>query len=419
MIDTFSKLTSLLGRSFLLAGLLPAAVLFAGIDLHGGTLRLDTVNFWSRGAFPDAAVLLLAWSAVGLVLFALRPLIVWLVQDVPGPWMSQFRRVLINRQIARRSQLLRQKLELELDFTALQWFKHDYSPPKYQRRRMFSGAPADVLGSSRRAREALVNWADRPVIDIPREKEFSVFVSGLVDLHCAASSFSVGADILHEVELWKNQTKGPDARNVLEAISGEIHRRWAITVARYRAFPEGDWIRPTVFGNRLAALDDYAERRYGIDTATIWSRLYWVLPRAERAEISDGKLATEVCLNLCLVFTVLITVIGIDVALELKSPTSILHQWKWLAREAAYIVGLLALVAGGYRAAILAADALVDRMVGLVDIHRLAVLATQGYVPATIAEEKEMCKELQGFFAQANERNPDRTLGFHKKPKSD
>jgi hypothetical protein len=48
---------------------------------------------------------------------------------------------------------------------------------------------------------------------------------------------------------------------------------------------------------------DYAERRYGITTDTIWDRIWWVLPAAAaKQEISDARLAVEVATNLCAVF---------------------------------------------------------------------------------------------------------------------
>jgi hypothetical protein len=70
-----------------------------------------------------------------------------------------------------------------------------------------------------------------------------------------------------------------------------------------------------VFGNHLAYLDDYAERRYGITTDTILDRQWWVLPPRVKDEVSDARLAVEVAINLSAALLIAAAAIaGVEIA---------------------------------------------------------------------------------------------------------
>ena len=72
-----------------------------------------------------------------------------------------------------------------------------------------------------------------------------------------------------------------------------------------------------------------------------------------------------------------------------------------------------------YQGAIYAFSTLAEKMVRLVDLHRLQLISALGYKsPATVKEELDILKELNEFFTQSNNsRDPTRPLVKLEKPK--
>ena len=114
---------------------------------------------------------------------------------------------------------------------------------------------------------------------------------------------------------WVAETSSHAAAAFLKNLTQDIRRDWDQAYARNNEYARDIWIYPTVIGNHLAALDDYAQRRYGITTDTIWERLWWALPTRVKEEVSDARLAIEVAINLEAAFLIAaVTIAGTAIA---------------------------------------------------------------------------------------------------------
>lgn len=83
-------------------------------------------------------------------------------------------------------------------------------------------------------------------------------------------------------------------------------------VLRCQHYPSKQWIGPTGLANILAALEDYAADRYGIDTELLWSRLEMVIPKDQREQLASYQRTLSALLHMTLAFVVLAVFAGIQ-----------------------------------------------------------------------------------------------------------
>jgi hypothetical protein len=193
--------------------------------------------------------------------------------------------------------------------------------------------------------------------------------------------------------------------DVLKRVRGELLREQLLFAASNSDLPEHEeWLAPTRLGNQVAALDDYAKRRYGIATGVLWARIWGLLSDKERRDVSEHQLALESLANLTASFGVLATMIGAfglqrkATAVLAGAPSSI--GW----RTPLYCFAATFLCFSSYRAALFAFGALAERVKCLVDLNRRRVIDAFGLKPpVTIKAELDLLTHLDRFFSPSGD----------------
>ena len=201
---------------------------------------------------------------------------------------------------------------------------------------------------------------------------------------------------------WRTLYDSRASKEVIDRIRADVFRRLVETTARAQEQPETEeQLAPTLLGNRVAALDDYAESRYGIATSALWTRLWGVLGQAERQEIANAQLRVEMLANMTVAFAfVALLSAGTSIYRAVRvNSTALVIDW-WTVLFAAVCV---ALTMASYRTAVYAFGGVADGITRLVDLHRVRVLTTFGLEsPATFADERAMFGELRTLFANGD-----------------
>ena len=134
----------------------------------------------------------------------------------------------------------------------------------------------------------------------------------------------------------------------------------------------------------LAALDDYAERRFGMPTAALWTRLWGVLSDKARTEVAEARHAVDALVN---VLAALVGVMVWIVAAELHEALGALGP----ATLAFDLRPLLLLIAAALLARLVYASVLValgglrETMIRWIDLERFRLLRELGW-PAVAYE---------------------------------
>jgi hypothetical protein len=415
------KITASLGKSYVFAGLLPAAVLLAIVDCY----RNGFAQLWNRlpatsDDLKNITAIGIEWLIIGFILFAVRSWIFSQLQTIPR---GRFGLLLLRRTLRRRDEAYANADTLQWKYTVAQWrtaqFAHDAAiflpsiikPP----------ALAAVMRKSFLARARLENMVERNKV-YPGWRDCKTVLDGLSELFAFVADKprfqQYRAQIVAELGLWRALATDERHETVLSKLADYVQRESAIAFEKSQQYAEGPWVYPTAIGNRLAALDDYAEARYGMATGTMWDRLWWVLPDRGRQEIADARLNVETLLNLGAVL--LLSALGIAIAVI----AALSHRLTGCPPDVSVgriLLGLVALILaiGCYRGAIFATDALATKMMTLIDTNRLQLLAGLGFVPKTVTEEFGLLSELNAFFVQAIARQPDRAIKIPKSGDSD
>lgn len=154
-----------------------------------------------------------------------------------------------------------------------------------------------------------------------------------------------------------------------------------------RRFPPADHLRPTRFGNALAAMEERAGRRYGWDAVVAWPRLYPVLTDRTRAIVDERRDALDTAAR----FTVTGSLTAVvSVALLARS------GW-WLT------LALLPLAVAilAYGAAVSAAMAYGEAVDTAFDLCRFDLLkALHLPLPATMEAERKVAAALCDLWRQ-------------------
>lgn len=410
-----SRVSAALGKAYLFAGLLPAGVLLLGIFWYSQALdqlpKLVT-GLGEQASSPAATILLwlLGWMVLGLVLFAIRGPTLALFQTVPSTAIGRY---FLNRKVHRREKVDRKRQELEWQYTVARWHENNFAPSYAQYRPGWIKMPSEqeALTSSRRARAVIQDHAAR--FRLPAalgERKGNQVLRGLTAVYLWADR-TTASETQHEIAEWIALRNRVGVLSIFTLLTERTERRWRAVQKRHEHFPTSLWVLPTDLGNRMAALDDYALKRYGMDTGALWGRIWWVLPKDVRSEVGDSKLAVDTLLSLMLTFALLAFVPLPDAGRWLVNAfMSSRYDLTGVLRPAASFAACLVLAFLAYRAAIIAIDAMSREVATLIDLYRLHLLAALGYRPATIAAELALFEKLQGFFIDAGKRDPEQAL---------
>jgi hypothetical protein len=420
----FGQIKGVFGKSYLLAGLIPAAILIIGLNLYrhgvaGVQSAVDTLlGPFDKLAFAgvqNAAFLL----TTGLAFFALRPLVIETFQSMPWSILSPLRYWMLARQVQRCRKAQRLREAALYDLTVLSWHKRDNVPETYVPRWLKVDSQELVIRKSHQARSALRDIAR---VSNNRSAASRRAMGRIMDGYRAFYSLlaqrkSTNGDIAslaNELDKWRQLVKTESSSDVLGVLEQQTTDHWLRARRKCALFPNYEtWIEPTSFGNRLAALDDYAEKRYHIDTTTIWRRIWGILPAQDREEISDAKLSIEVMLNICVAFGLLGAAAAVFLTIE---------AWKIILKDGfthfavnwhaiRVIIGSEIFAYVMYKLSVQMASALTENIVRAVDLYRLRVVVALGYpCPTQVKEELQLFQELQVFFTQGEPRNPNRSL---------
>jgi len=391
-----------ISRAYLIAGFVPALAVALGWQLHeakgvAGLQRdIESLLLLKTAQLPAATLArVVGIAALGALFYGGRGLILRLLQE--GPPVAFVRKNLIERQVRRWWERRQQQSRSERDLAFLDYLVNsDFTYVNWPAG--FRATPAEATASSRCAR-AYVNklatfasrgeWSDGPL-------NAELVVAGLRGFYSMAL-----ADRVHEQIAWRQLYASAEGAMVIDRISAEVFRRMVEATASAQEQPEQEkQLAPTLLGNRVAALDDYAASRYNIATSTLWTRLWGVLGQAERQEIANAQLRVEVLANMTVAFAAtgaIATAASVYRAVRVAGAAIVIDWW-----TVAFTAVCLALTAGSYRTAVYAFGGVADGIIRLIDLHRVRVLMTFGLAqPATFADERAMFKELAEFFGNA------------------
>lgn len=427
LASIFSKVTASLGKTFAYAGLLPAAILLVVISLHA----TSTGTFWAVGhalltddaAWKSVAWLGAIWLVCAFLFHAVRAPVFSLFQVIPG---SALGRWLVFRRASRREQLKRQQEEIIWGKTALAWLQKlgldrarigDF--PYW----ILRPGPEQSLMESKLGRETLLK-VDRTAGDALNlsVRQSDAIAAGIFRLYLLAK-FRHPADIERaidaEIAEWRRVYDSARAKSVVSLVEQDVHRKFVRAFLACERFGEGAFIYPTELGNQISALDDYAEERYGIDTATMWNRLWWILPKDAKEEVSDARLALEALLNLTIALMLAalavaarqVSACGLKVAFDGSSCDA--------SRTLVFVAALCVLAVLVYKGVNFAMEVLAIKTTTLIDMYRLPMLQQLGFSPGKIGDEMKLHAELKGFFTQSSALDASRPIGPPKKKPSD
>jgi hypothetical protein len=418
--------TGSLGKSFTVVGLLPALVLLLGIaTIFKGPGEVPVaLGLLEKGIdVARTAWFILALFAAGIVFFALRGYLVYFQEELPGGLFNGVRNWLVRHAIAGRSGQEGELEKLECAYTALTFFAEAQTVVGYIPPAITDPELETVREAWKKAYSTLDRIADaypNGPSSVSAEKADEI-ERGILLLYVFGSRHPDEPFVLEALASWRAfiGKKNASATACLTLVKDDCQRRIAVIVLRLYELPIPRWTKPTDFGNCASALADYADKRYGIDTAVLWDRLWWVLPDGDRKEIAESRVMIETltALSSCFWFlfgistTVLLvklmSVIGIGPGLQTATHGLELLVFSVCFAIAAYF---------WYRLSVTALQGLVQRIKPLVDVYRLKLLKTLGHVVTTVAEERKIYAELGDFLLQAKPLADDRKIVMDAKP---
>lgn len=172
-------------------------------------------------------------------------------------------------------------------------------------------------------------------------------------------------------------------------------------VARQRFPLSPHLIRPTGLGNVLAAMEDTAGRRYGMDAVIVWPRLYLVLSEEVRALVDDRRNMFDASARMAA--TMLVTAIASVV---------LLSGADWWMLLALLPLGISVLA---YLAAVQGGLAFAEAVHVAFDLHRGDLLdRLRMPEPASFSSEHELCQRWSDFWRQGIPFRPDLPYQQHE-----
>ncbi len=169
--------------------------------------------------------------------------------------------------------------------------------------------------------------------------------------------------------------------------------------ALLRFYPARERVLPTALGNILRGAEDAPARRYGLEAAVLWPRLYPLLPARLAAVLDDQRNQLDASVNFCVAFLMTAGV----------SSFLLRRHGAWLLVSA----GCLVLAWLAHRAAIAAALAYGEGIQAAFDLHRFDLLSALR-MPLPADRQTERCTNealstflLQGAFVDGQGRPVD------------
>lgn len=157
-------------------------------------------------------------------------------------------------------------------------------------------------------------------------------------------------------------------------------------------FPEPDRLLPTGLGNVLRSAEDRAGIRYGVETVTIWPRLFAVLPKDVQESIEDEVVQLDVSSRLAVTWS--LTAVTGSALLALHPVAAWTHPG-WLL----LVASLWGLAWLSYRAAIESALAHGLDVEVAIDLHRDLVVQAMRLAPTErLSQERRVFRTLNRLF---------------------
>lgn len=296
------QLKTYFGKVYLATGLLPALVVFlAWAWRRSGRDGVQGALDGLIAKTPTGAAVLFVGLVLGLgfVLYAARGAIFLWFAGVPS-FFGPVREYMRRDQRRQRDRVAEQLALAEFGLNALIWLRTAAgTPTNAPPARYGLPGPGEAARLSGVAFDALAAAAaDSDGGGGP------VSVRGVVVCAACALYARSHADgkldaVASLLARWRAACAPAHACGLLDGVNTELFEEMVEAKRDLSKFPEkAAWIMPTILGNRLAALDDYAEKRYGIDTTTLWLRLLRLIPDPDKQEISGATLGVQAALNL-------------------------------------------------------------------------------------------------------------------------
>jgi hypothetical protein len=396
MLNTgfFDKVSGILTGQILLTGLLPAFLTFGYCVLIVTRLSdWSLAELWSGQISMATVLAALCIIAFALLFEGLNPLLKrWLSGG--AVWFPEALRLRREREVHRlesdvlriagRSRAWRTK-QAELQ-ALLEQARAAYIP---------SAAPLtnDAIEAARAVWDAAL--ADPPTLTESAEQEIRALVARL---HANYAAALVPRDELDNI-YQQIQARMNVVSTALSRELGELQRM------RATQFPTRDRIRPTRFGNVMAAIDSYAYDRYGIDGQLLWPRMRQV------AKPADDWRAVE---NAQARVDFAVAAVWIHLALVVLALVTLRILWEW---DLALLVGLL--VGGGlgaiafYQMALQSLTASGLQIQAALDLNRWALLDSLRLPrPANGQAEYELWTRVATFLLFSTESDDRRAIWY-------
>jgi hypothetical protein len=334
------KLSSLDWKGYLLSGLGPVVVFCLGaiLCLQGPTAVEDTLTSLFRKPSEFAvksATVVSACLVAAAILYGLRPVTIDFFRRFPIPGI----RWLMVELSAWNKKRAEESLWIALwRIDVARWCFSEFDCHQYLsplvRKRKTSVKLLDVLKKSAQARSYILNsnaflWWFRKR-KVFRQLQNLHLLAGrrtLVEDYAAtlaqtsnrtdeqnweaAEEFfgftAPGESFYQEIDQWRivyhdSSLSGERIRSLEDHRLSEAYRR---AVARSGNYPSQLWVGPTRLANILAALEDYAADRYGMDTELLWSRLEPTVVKEQREQLANYQRALSALLHMCAALTLL------------------------------------------------------------------------------------------------------------------
>ena len=205
--------------------------------------------------------------------------------------------------------------------------------------------------------------------------------------------FRAGVRVQHSryQRLQKRLVSHAIPRNTGELRATSERMQSAETRLRER-FPDPERLLPTSLGNVLRSAEDRVGRRYGLESVTIWPRLFPLLPADLRAAIEDEVTQLDVSARLALTWSGAATAATI---IMLNDASAALAHPAWLA----VVAGLWLLGWLSYLSAVESALAHGQDIEVALDLHRgLVIEAMRLPPPPRLSQERRIFRRLCRLF---------------------
>jgi hypothetical protein len=189
----------------------------------------------------------------------------------------------------------------------------------------------------------------------------------------------------------RRRMSAPHRETEIATIAMRERAQTAETQLRQR-FPNQDRLLPTALGNALRASEDRVGQRYGLQSVTIWPRLFHLLPERVRSGMDDEVTQLDVSVRLAVTWFLAGIVSSIVL---LRSPADLYAHPSWVS----VVVAIFVLARLSYQSAIESAIAQGVDLEVAVDLYRARVIDAMRLYPTTsLEQERRVFRELTELF---------------------